>query len=184
MKKKEWFTLIIVVIIVAVIASFATIKLTGNVIEGSYTVRANSCDADTICEVAKTISTRTGSTSALTLTSDVKKVIVEGSLSAGKVFINEKTVSTNIGSTSALTLTSDVKKVIVEGSLSAGKVFINEKSVSTNIGSTSALTLTSDVKKVIVEGSLLATNLAGNGSAYVCVDKTGNLYRSSISCKS
>ena|SRR3989344_2724709 len=110
MKKKEWFTLIIVVIIVAVIASFATIKLTGNVIEGSYTVRANSCDADTICEVAKTISTRTGSTSALTLTSDVKKVIVEG--------------------------------------------------------------------------SLLATNLAGNGSAYVCVDKTGNLYRSSISCKS
>jgi len=122
MKRNEWVAVIAVVIVVAIIASFLTAKLTGNVIGGSYTVSANSCDADSICEVAKTVSTQAGSTSALMLTSDVKKVIVDGSLSAGSVFINGKTVSTNVGSTSALMLTSDVKKVIVDGSLSATKL--------------------------------------------------------------
>ena len=85
MKRNEWVAVIAVVIVVAIIASFLTAKLTGNVIGGSYTVSANSCDADSICEVAKTVSTQAGSTSALMLTSDVKKVIVDGSLSATKL---------------------------------------------------------------------------------------------------
>ncbi len=41
---------------------------------------ATSCDGDSICEVAKTVSTPRGSTGALILTSDAKSVIVDGSL--------------------------------------------------------------------------------------------------------
>ena len=150
-------------------------------------LKANSCDADSVCEVAKTISTPAGSTSALMLTSDVKAVMVDGSLSAGSVTINGKTISTLAGSTSALMLTSDVKAVMVDGSLSAGtvnagSVTIVGKTISTLAGSTSALMLTSDVKAVTIDGKLSATGLAGTGSAYVCVDRFGTVFRSLTPC--
>ena len=88
---------------------------------------ANSCDADDVCEVAKTVSTRKGSTSALRLTSDAGPVIVDGPLSsesliAGRVSIDGKIISTTAGSTSALVLASDVDSIIVEGRLSVPKL--------------------------------------------------------------
>ena len=51
----------------------------------STKIAANSCDADEVCEVAKTVSTRKGSTSALILTSDANSVIVEGNLTTTKL---------------------------------------------------------------------------------------------------
>ena len=93
----------------------------------STKIAANSCDADDVCEVAKTVSTRKGSTSALRLMSDAGPVIVDGplaseSLVSGRVSIDGKIISTTKGSTSALVLTSDVESVIVEGNLAATKL--------------------------------------------------------------
>ena len=49
-------------------------------------VVATSCDGDTICEVAKTVSTRARSSNDLILTSDTKKVSVQGDLDiSGKI---------------------------------------------------------------------------------------------------
>ena len=145
MNTKEWAIVIVVMIVIAIAASLITSNLTGNVVgvrsgnnykvytateidnlfaadtysNLSKNIKANSCDADGICEIAKTISTKAGSTSALVLTSDTKEVIVQDSLSTGSVLIKGKSISTSPGSTSALTLTSDIKKVIVDGSLSS-----------------------------------------------------------------
>ena len=93
----------------------------------SAKIAANSCDADDVCEVAKTVSTQKGSTSALRLMSDAGPVIVDGplaseSLTTGRVSIDGKIISTTAGSTSALVLTSDVNAVIVEGRLSIPKL--------------------------------------------------------------
>lgn len=50
------------------------------------TVVATSCDGDSVCEVAKTISTKARSSSDLILTSDTKKVTVQGDLDvSGKI---------------------------------------------------------------------------------------------------
>lgn len=174
MEKGQIWTIIGIALIVSIVASIGTLVITGNTIKvlGTTTsgwrtssgtaevytkaevdaklagIKANSCDADSICEVAKTVSTNKGSTSALVLTSDIKSVIVDGSLSAGNVNINGKTVSTNKGSTSALILTSDVKKVVVGGSLSIDSL----------------------------------ANFASNGTAYVCVNSYGDIYRSLTAC--
>lgn len=51
MESKDWLLMTAVVVIVAVLVSFLTVKITGNAINGSYTLSANSCDADTICEM-------------------------------------------------------------------------------------------------------------------------------------
>ena len=93
----------------------------------STIIAANSCDADDVCEVAKTVSTRKGSTSALILTSDAGHVIVDGplaseSLVTGRISIDGKIISTSPGSTSALVLASDVDSIIVEGRLSIPKL--------------------------------------------------------------
>ena len=93
----------------------------------SAKIAANSCDADDICEIAKTLSTRKGSTSALILKSDAGHVIVDGPLSSkslvtGSISINGKIISTSPGSTSALVLASDVDAIIVEGRLSIPKL--------------------------------------------------------------
>ena len=93
----------------------------------SAEIAANSCDADDICEVAKTVSTRKGSTSALILKSDAGQVVVEGPLSSeslvsGRVSIDGKIISTTKDSTSALVLTSDVNSVIVEGGVTVTKL--------------------------------------------------------------
>lgn len=90
-------------------------------------IAAHSCDADDVCEVAKTLSTQKGSTSALRLMSDAGPVIVDGplasdSLVTGRVSIDGKIISTTAGSMSALVLTSDVNAVIVEGRLSIPKL--------------------------------------------------------------
>ncbi len=123
MAKEQSWTIVGIALVVAVVASIATASITGNAIVGSSNIKANSCDSDSICEVAKTISTNRGSTSNLILTSDTKGVIVDGVLSVnGGVFIDRKTISTTKGSTSALVLTSDVKGVIVDGSLSANSL--------------------------------------------------------------
>ncbi|MBI4155225.1 hypothetical protein HY498_04025 [Candidatus Woesearchaeota archaeon] len=151
--KTNWNTVLIVLVIgvVGILLLSNSGILTGGAFskditgDATVTIRANSCDADSICEVAKTVSTMAGSTSALVLTSDVKKVIVDGSLSANSVYISGKTISTTPYSTSALVLTSDVKKVIVDSDLYVQK-------------------------------------LAGNGSAYACLDSYGKLYRSSKTC--
>ena len=57
------------------------------------------------------------------------------------------------------------------------------KTISTNKGSTSALWLTSDVKEVIVVGNLSVNALAGNGTAYACIDSYGKIFRSLIACR-
>ncbi|PKM36747.1 MAG: hypothetical protein CVV06_09420 [Gammaproteobacteria bacterium HGW-Gammaproteobacteria-10] len=93
----------------------------------SAKIAANSCDADEVCEVAKTVSTRKGSTSALILKSDAGQVLVQGplvseSLLAGIVTIDGKMISTSKDSTSALILTSDANSVIVEGNLTVTKL--------------------------------------------------------------
>ncbi|WP_305909775.1 hypothetical protein Q9L42_003695 [Methylomarinum sp. Ch1-1] len=90
-------------------------------------IAANSCDADDVCEVAKTLSTRKGSTSALRLMSDAGPVIVDGplaseSLVTGRITIDGKIISTSPGTTSALVLASDVDSIIVEGRLSVPKL--------------------------------------------------------------
>ena len=131
MKRKADYLPYVTIIAVVAIVAVVLLVLNGNKLSSvgevsrfvnARQINANSCDADSICEVAKTVSTKIGSTSALILTSDVKEVIVDGSLAAGSVFINGKTVSTNPKSTSALILTSDVKEVIVDGSLAATKL--------------------------------------------------------------
>ena len=86
-------------------------------------VIANSCDADSICEVAKTVSTRAGSTSSLVLTSDNKFVVVDGTIDIGNLRIGGKSVSTIPGSTSSLVLTADNKFVVVDGTLSATSLY-------------------------------------------------------------
>src|SRR3989338_6399671 len=142
MKKLFVFGTISLMVLVVILSGCAVGKATATT---TSQIKANSCDADSVCEVAKTISTPAGSTSALMLTSDVKAVMVDGSLSAGSVTINGKTISTLAGSTSALMLTSDVKAVTIDGKLSA-------------------------------------TGLAGTGSAYVCVDRFGTVFRSLTPC--
>ena len=111
------------------LAFFLLIGLSGceQSIDPTAKIAANSCDADDVCEVAKTISTRKGSSSALRLMSDAGPVNVEGplaaeSLIAGRVSIDGKIISTTAGSTSALVLASDVGFVIVEGDLSIPKL--------------------------------------------------------------
>lgn len=115
MKRNEWITVIVVVVVVAVLASFLTSQLTGQVIGRSRAVRANSCDADTICEVAKTVSTAAGSGSALLLTSDAKQVFVDGSVAVTGSLSSPKLT----GGGTALVLTSGTKQVFVDGSLSS-----------------------------------------------------------------
>ena|SRR3989344_2180796 len=145
MKRIFFFGTISLMVLVIILSGCAVGKATA-----TTQLKANSCDADSVCEVAKTISTPAGSTSALMLTSDVKAVMVDGSLSAGTV--------------------------------NAGSVTIVGKTISTLAGSTSALMLTSDVKAVTIDGKLSATGLAGTGSAYVCVDRFGTVFRSLTPC--
>src|SRR3989338_5156581 len=107
MKKLFVFGTISLMVLVVILSGCAVGKATATT---TSQIKANSCDADSVCEVAKTISTPAGSTSALMLTSDVKAVMVDGSLSAGtvnagSVTIVGKTISTLAGSTSALILT-------------------------------------------------------------------------------
>ena len=147
MKKLFVFGTISLMVLVVILSGCAVGKATATT---TSQIKANSCDADSVCEVAKTISTPAGSTSALMLTSDVKAVMVDGSLSAGTV--------------------------------NAGSVTIVGKTISTLAGSTSALMLTSDVKAVTIDGKLSATGLAGTGSAYVCVDRFGTVFRSLTPC--
>ena len=104
-------------IIVAVIVSLITANLTGGVIAKKIkTINATSCDADNTCEMhnaviiddvraetggigtsltvgsvfieGKKISTERGSESALILSSDVKKTLVEGSLTITDLLMN------------------------------------------------------------------------------------------------
>ena len=147
MKRIFFFGTISLMVLVIILSGCAVGKATATT---TSQIKANSCDADSVCEVAKTISTPAGSTSALMLTSDVKAVMVDGSLSAGTV--------------------------------NAGSVTIVGKTISTLAGSTSALMLTSDVKAVTIDGKLSATGLAGTGSAYVCVDRFGTVFRSLTPC--
>lgn len=195
----------------------------GGISDKTKQIRANSCDADDICEIksadvsgvliarqtaaignylsvgggvfieGKTISTIKGSTSALVLTSDVKNVIVDGSLSAGSVNIDGKTISTQAGSTSALILTSDVKKVIVDGSLSvensakvAGDLTLTKLGASKRVllqsNGEGSLTITPESGATKVEGGLSVSKLAGPGGAYACLDSFGMFYRSTKPC--
>ncbi|MDP3640263.1 MAG: hypothetical protein Q8R53_03625, partial [Nanoarchaeota archaeon] len=130
MKKKMIFLVAGVLVILLLVVSCTSGPSEGGLAGKAVTTefKANSCDADGVCEVAKTVSTKVGSTSNLILMSDTKVVNVQGnlgvdgSLSAGSVRLSGKTVSTTAGSTSALLLTSDAKIVVIEGSLSANSL--------------------------------------------------------------
>ncbi|HIH19676.1 TPA: hypothetical protein HA244_00210 [Candidatus Micrarchaeota archaeon] len=160
----------------------------------SYGISANSCDADSICEVAKTVSTRAGSSSNLILTSDTRKVniqydlIIPGSLNTGDITIAGKTITTRLGSTGSLLLTADNGKVNVQNELFSptfwtDTLYLHGKTISTKAGSGSALFLTSDNKQVEVQGALSVNSLAGTGIAYACLDSTGKIYRSMNPCR-
>ena len=134
-------------------------------------IRANSCDADSQCETkslvadgisrigvvvidGKTISTKGGSTSALTLTSDNKLIMVDGTLRSD--YITTKTIkgdgdlTLTTGNNGALLLNPEKKSVVVNGTLSADYFSV--------------------------------TNLKGDGNAYACLDNNGKLFRSTKPC--
>ena len=202
-------------------------------------INANSCNADGMCEMndaqvkgwliaskavfdnyvqvdrgvyinGKVISTVPGSTSALFLTSDVRKIIVpsnlelddDSTLIVGKgVTIFGKTISTSPGSTSDLILTSDTRAVVIDGTLSVGLgkgVVVHDNGIiTTPSGSQNALILTSNMNQVAVQGDLTADTLfvpgavvntlrvnllTGETNAFACLDKNGQIFRSPTPC--
>ncbi len=111
-----------VALAVAVVSSVVTASVTGNVIRNPFnpvasTIRATSCDGDTICEVAKTISTKRGSTSSLILKSDNRLVVIEGDLKMDYLDLSSNLIKTKESSNADLMLASDTGIVTVDASL-------------------------------------------------------------------
>ncbi|MBS3079001.1 hypothetical protein J4218_02680 [Candidatus Pacearchaeota archaeon] len=203
-----WF-LIGAVLVIAVVASVATSSITGNAIFQSN-LKANSCDADSICEVQGTISSgnalklssRTGVTkleSDLTLTKigqsggAVFKTNNEGSLTitpqSGYTKLESDLTLTKVGYTGGVVFKSNEN-----GSLTitpySGLAKLEGDLTLIKTGSPSGVVLETILDQLVVKASLTrfqgviaSNNMTGNGSAYACVNEKGILYRSLTACR-
>ena len=127
---------LVFMIFVAVISSLLSVALTGYVINLQQTdltnspsarslplikpislIKANSCDADTICEVSEEITTKFGGRKDLLLISDTKIVKVDNQLTVNNIILKGNTVATK--SNKILTLSSDSGSIIIEGNILA-----------------------------------------------------------------
>ena len=179
----NWVVIVGVTIVVAVLTAIVTANITGNAFFNRNTnenIRANSCDADNICEIG---SYGISSPYALHLTSEQGAAKIEGDLTLTKIGQSRGTFfETNDAGSLTITPGSGSAKLVadltlVKGGAGRGTVF-----KSNEIGS---LTITPGSGASKIEGYLSVTNLVGsstNSTAYVCVDGTGKLFRKLSPC--
>jgi len=174
-----WLVAIVAVValIVAVVA-LGKISATGEAINfrANKFIVANSCDADSVCEVKGNISSEN---------------LLKLSSNAGIVKVESDLILTKLGQTNGVyfTTTNQGKLTIIpesgyadllatltlSGNNYPGKVVLSSSQLGEfNIIPSSGITK--------IEGSLSVTNLTGNGNAYICVNSSGKLYRSLIPC--
>ncbi|MFA5856053.1 MAG: hypothetical protein WC867_01745 [Candidatus Pacearchaeota archaeon] len=194
MNQKEFLTIVVISLIVAVISSALTTSITGNVVrsvtstnryypemytktevDGKFaSLRAASCDVDSICEVQGKISSK----NPITLSSESGAAKIEGDLSLTKIGATGAVIikSNDVGS---LTITPQSGSAKLEGDLTL-----------TSVDSTGGVVLKTVLDQLVVsaslsrfQGTIASNNLVGNGTSYVCVNDKGILIRSNTACR-
>ncbi|MBI2452202.1 hypothetical protein HYV50_03955 [Candidatus Pacearchaeota archaeon] len=234
MNKKQIWKIILVPLVVALVVSVITVFIllksglafSPSILSTIYlkSVRANSCDADSTCEVQGTIS----SINPLKFSSNSGLAKLEADLTLTKLgqtggaqFITNNAGSLTIipqsgsakleadltltkagQSSGVLFKTDDLGGLTItpvgtpaSGNLSEYRTILDSILMLRTVGQTGNVLLKNEAGNLRilpkggssrVEGTVYLTSLAGNmssGYAYVCVDPSGKLFRSSTACR-
>lgn len=189
------------VLVVGILSSVLTVSITGNAfldrVVRSSNVRANSCDADAVCEL-KTITTPKNSRNDLALKSDTGKVSVNGeivmlsvpraTISAKRDLILAPSDDLIIQPGEGVLITTPVE---IQGDVITNGLFLSSNLVTTKEGSNADLMLASETGTVVVDGSIVVTGLNGQNNpqghaiesvGYICISADGKLLKKLVPC--
>lgn len=160
-------------------------------------VRANSCDADAVCEL-KTITTPKNSNKDLALKSDTGNVSVDGEivmLSVPRATISAKWDLVLAPSDDLIIQPGEgvliTKLVEIQGDVITNGLLLSNNLVTTKEGSNADLMLASETGTVVVDGSMVVTGLNEQNNSqghaiesvgYVCISADGKLLKKLTPC--
>lgn len=173
MKQKEFWTIVIVAAIVGVIASVATASFMSNPSLSPYTtakaINANDCSADGECEVNSLYNQLIDGESYKNFKITRGQIEIDGSVSSGSNATSESFFNNLV--------------------LQISDSYPEERETHWLYASSTNLDLVArrqgypEERLTIRPEGITGGYLSGNGTAYVCADSYGKLFRSNTACR-
>ncbi|MBI5804291.1 hypothetical protein HY450_03540 [Candidatus Pacearchaeota archaeon] len=212
---------IVVAVIVAVLTSAITVAvMTPNVLFAPYTttigqggpIKANSCDADSVCEINGNLSSNSdylslGKNKAITISEitgnvgigvpphpDIVKLIITSEIQAIDAISNSGVAVEGATQDGRGVYGKSHSGISVQGQTQNGTA-INAQILGNDgygfyqsglgknyFESRVGIGITNPTEELDINGNVKISDLNGTGNAYVCVGATGKLYRSQTPC--
>lgn len=198
----NWLLILGTLVVVGVLSSVVAVSITGaatkfNPFGIKKIVKANSCDADAVCEL-KTITTPKDSHNDLELKSDTGKVNVDGEIimlsvpraiiSAERDLVLAPSDDLIIQPGEGVLINGHMKLM---GNIETVGLSILGNLITTKEGSNANLMLGSDTGTVVVDASMIVTGLNEQNNpqghntesvGYVCIGADGKLLKKLVPC--